>query len=55
MGLPLDPDMPIQPDTTARTLSAKASFNTAMQENMDNAAVEKLNGYEDPKLPEYLK
>ena len=55
MGLPLDPDMPIEPGTTARTLSAKAGFNAAMQDYMDNAVVERLNGYTDPKLTDYLK
>ncbi len=60
MRLPLDPDMPIEKDTdgndvTARMLSADAEYDADIQERMDAMNVEYVNGYEPPKLGEFVK
>lgn len=60
MRLPLDPDMAVEKnsdgsDVTARLLAADAEYDSAIQERMDAMTVEYLNGYEAPKLGEYVK
>lgn len=60
MRLPLDPDMAVEKnsdgsDVTARLLAADAEYDSAIQECMDAMTVEYLNGYEAPKLGEYVK
>lgn len=60
MRLPLDPDMAIEKnsdgsDVTARLLAADAEYDAEIQSRMDAMSVEYLNGYEAPKLGEYVK
>ena len=60
MRLPLDPDMPMDKDNTgaditARTAVADKEYAEEIQKRMDETVIEYKNGYEAPKLGEFVK